>query len=262
MVSAGQLTALENLGTFSLKDPLLVTREGIVIDGYARRELAERQGISTLCCVEFDVDEDEALRRILNHHRRSSGWNDYNRIRMASELRTVARTRARSNQQAGGQFKGSSKLTEAEKVSVQREIANAAGVSEGSVTKVDQLQSVHRELLAALQSGEIRIHRAWLWRTLTQERQREQLRLHRLKRDLREKAKTLISKHRVEMSDPSLTIGDLNYVAERLSALPSRELGESEPVVIGLIDVPGKGVFLTKELFQSVGHNGRQTPNV
>ncbi len=128
MVSAGQLTALENLGTFSLKDPLLVTREGIVIDGYARRELAERQGISTLCCVEFDVDEDEALRRILNHHRRSSGWNDYNRIRMASELRTVARTRARSNQQAGGQFKGSSKLTEAEKVSVQREIANAAGV--------------------------------------------------------------------------------------------------------------------------------------
>src|SRR6266849_6671635 len=255
MVSAGQLTALENLGTFSLKDPLLVTREGIVIDGYARRELAERQGISTLCCVEFDVDEDEALRRILNHHRRSSGWNDYNRIRMASELRTVARTRARSNQQAGGQFKGSSKLTEAEKVSVQREIANAAGVSEGSVTKVDQLQSVHRELLAALQSGEIRIHRAWLWRTLTQERQREQLRLHRLKRDLREKAKTLISKHRVEMSDPSLTIGDLNYVAERLSALPSREHGESEPVVIGLIDVPGKGVFLTKELFQSVGHN-------
>jgi len=66
----------------------------------------------------------------------------------------------------------------------------------------------------------------------------------------------------VEMSDPSLTIGDLNYVAERLSALPSRELGESEPVVIGLIDVPGKGVFLTKELFQSVAHNGRQTPNV
>lgn len=261
-VSSTQLAALEDLGDFSFEDPLLITREGIIIDGYARRELAERQGVSTLCCVEFDVDEDEALRRILNHHRRSSGWNDYNRIRMASELRTVARKRAYANQQAGGRLKGSSNLTKAEKVSVRREISNAAGVSEGSVTKVDQLGVVHPELLAALQSGEIRIHRAWLWRTLTQAQQREQLRLQRLKRDLREKAKTLISKHRVEMSDPSVTISDLNYVAKRLSALPSRELGESESVLIGLIDVPVKGVFLTRELFQAICANERSTSHV
>lgn len=209
-----------------LKDPLLITREGIIIDGYARRELAEKQGISTLCCVELDVDEDEALRRILDHHRRSSGWNDYNRICMASKLRDVTRTRAHANQQAGGRFKASSKLTKAEKVSVRREIADAADVSEGSVTKVDQLEGLHPELVAALQSGEIRIHRAWLWRTFTPERQREQLRLYRLKKDLREKAKRLISKHRQEISYPSVTVDDLNHLAKWLSALPTSELGE------------------------------------
>jgi hypothetical protein len=86
--------------------------------------------------VELDVDEDEALRRILDHHRRSSGWNDYSRIRVASKLREATRKRAEANQQAGGRFKASSKLTKAEKVSVRKEIAHAAGVSEGSVTKV------------------------------------------------------------------------------------------------------------------------------
>jgi hypothetical protein len=189
-VSLVQLTAIQNLGDVVFRDPLLITRAGIIIDGYARRELAEKQGISTLCCVELDVDEDEALQRILDHHRRSSGWNDYNRICIASKLRDITRTRAQANQQAGGRLKGSSKLTKAEKVSVRREIAHAAGVSEGSVTKVDQLELLHPELLMALQSSEIRIHRAWLWRTFAPDGQREQLRLYRQERPARESEET------------------------------------------------------------------------
>jgi hypothetical protein len=261
-VSSVQLTAVQNLGEDVFKSPLLITRAGIIIDGYARRELAEKQGILTLCCVELDVDEDEALRRILDHHRRSSGWNDYNRIRIASNLREATRQRAKANQQAGGRFKASSKLTKAEKVSVRKEIAHAAGVSEGSVTKVDQLEGLHPELVAALQSGEIRIHRAWLWRTCTPERQREQLRSYRLERDLREKAKRLISKHRQDVSEPSVTLNDLIHLAQRLSALPTSELGESDPVLIGLIDLPVNGVFLTKALFQAFCHQERSTAHV
>jgi hypothetical protein len=251
-VSPAQLTALQDFGNLSLKYPLLITREGIIIDGYARRELAEKQGISTLCCVEVDVDEEEARRRMLNHHRRSFGWNDYNRIRIASESRTVVQTRARANQRAGGQFKGLSKLTKADRISVRKEIANEAGVSEGSVTKVDQLRNVHPEVLNALCCGEIRIHRAWSWRLLPLEQQREQLRLYRLKRDLERKARALISNHKVQMPDPPLTVGDLDYVSKRLAALPAREPGEPEPIFIGLIDVPGRGVFVTKELFQAL----------
>ncbi|HEX6503457.1 MAG TPA: hypothetical protein VF011_09420 [Terriglobales bacterium] len=68
---------------------------------------------------------------ILNKHRRSAGWNDYNRIRLASRLADVIRIQARANQQAGGHLKGSSNLTEA---NVRKEIATAASVCEGNVT--------------------------------------------------------------------------------------------------------------------------------
>jgi hypothetical protein len=254
-VSPAQLAAIQELGDLAFKDPILITAEGIIIDGYARRELAEKLGIPALCCVEFNIDEEESLRRILNNHRRSSGWNDYNRIKMASKLRDLVRRRAVTNQEAGGKLKGLSKLTEANRVNVRKEIAIAAGVSEGSVTKVDQLEGVHPELLAALQSGEIRIHRAWLWRTFTQERQREHLRLYRMERGLKQKAKTLISKHRVKTPTTAtpllVTTAAFTAVANLLSAMPSYQIGQSQPILIGVLDVPGKGVFLTKELFQA-----------
>jgi hypothetical protein len=144
-VSAEQLAALTHLGDLVFKDPLLITREGVIIDGYARKEYAEKLGVSTLACVELDLGEEEALRMILVKHRRSPGWNDYNRIRMAARLKDVIRLRARSNQQAGGHFKGLSKLTEAK---VRKEIAAAAGVSEGNVTKVEQVRDSDPEVLA------------------------------------------------------------------------------------------------------------------
>jgi len=122
-VSPAQLASIMRLGEFAFKDPLLVTRQGVIIDGYARKEYADSLGISTLSCVELDVSEEEALRVILSKHRRSAGWNDYNRIRMASRSKEVVRRRARDNQQAGGRLKGSSKLTEAH---VRTEIAKAA----------------------------------------------------------------------------------------------------------------------------------------
>ena len=143
-VSPAQLAALKRAGWLALKDPLLVTREGLIIDGYARREYADNLGIATLPCVEIDSDKEEALHLILNKHRRSPGWNDYNRIRMASQLKDRFRELARSNQQAGGSLKGSSKLTE---VSVRKKIAEAAGVCEGNVTKVDQLLNSDQQIL-------------------------------------------------------------------------------------------------------------------
>jgi hypothetical protein len=83
---------------------------------------------------------------------------------MATLLKDILRASARANQQAGGRLKGSSNLTEA---NVRKEIADAASVCEGNVTKVDQLRHSDPEILKALQTGEIRIHKAWLWRRLS-----------------------------------------------------------------------------------------------
>ena len=72
-VSPAQLAAVKRAGKLALKDPLLVTREGIIIDGYARKKYADILGISTLPCVEIDADTEEALLLMLNKHRGSVG---------------------------------------------------------------------------------------------------------------------------------------------------------------------------------------------
>jgi hypothetical protein len=253
-VSPPQFASIKRLGESAFKDPLLVTRQGVIIDGYARKEYADSLGISTLLCVELDVSEEEALRVILNKHRRSAGWNDYNRIRMAARLKDVVRRRARANQQAGGHLKGSSKLTEA---NVRKEIATAAGVCEGNVTKVDQLCNADPEVLKALATGEIRIHRAWLWRQLARQQQRERLRQHRL-RELKREVCTLVHKHRArtEAEMKSLMTADLGHLIQGLSTLRLSDSADSESIPILRIDAPGPIVFLTTELYELFSHKG------
>jgi hypothetical protein len=265
-VTSAQLSAIEELGDLAFKDPLLITRDRVIIDGYARWELAKKQGILRLPCIEFDIDEEEALRRILKRHRRSYGWNDYNRICMASELKVSTRRKAQVNQRTGGQIKGSSKLTEAEKVDVRREVAKAAGVSVGNVAKVDQLRrNAHPEILQALHSGEVRIHRAWKWSTMAPEQQRNQLRIYRLERGLKKTARALISRQRAESLPPtsdvrSLSVGDLNALASEISSMSASGSGESDPIIISSIDVPGRVVFLTEELFRAVATQQEENP--
>ena len=43
-VSASQLSALEERGDLAFKEPIVITRNGFIVDGYARRELARLQG--------------------------------------------------------------------------------------------------------------------------------------------------------------------------------------------------------------------------
>lgn len=253
-VSAAQLASIKCLGESAFKDPLLVTRQGVIIDGYARREYAGILGISTLLCLELDISEEEALRVILNKHRRSAGWNDYNRIRMASRLKEVIGRRARANQQVGGHLKGSSKLTEA---NVRKEIARAASVCEGNVTKVDQLSNADPEVLKALASGEIRIHRAWLWRQLAWQQQRERLRQYRL-RELKREVCTLVHKHRArtEAQIKSIMPAELAHLIRGLSTLRLSDSAGPESIPVLRIDAPGPIVFLTTELYELFSHEG------
>jgi hypothetical protein len=258
-VSPVQLAAIKRLGDLALRDPLLVTREGVIIDGYGRKAYAESVGISTLACVEFDIGEEEALRMILSKHGRSAGWIDYNRIRMASRLKNVLRMRARANQQAGGHFKGSSNLTEA---NVRKEIAEAAGVSEGNVTKFDQLHKSDPQVLNALATGEIRIHRAWLWRELPPQQQREQLRRYRLKKSLKQPIMTCALRKRARRSNRVvLTLAKLKELLQRASSMPSSDGENSELIEIGLIESPGKRVLLTTELYEALWIQGSANEN-
>jgi hypothetical protein len=193
----------------------VITQDRTILDGYARFELARLQGRATLPCIEYELTESEALHWLLQKHRRSSGLNAFSRILLALDLEAGFKEKARANQQAGGRNKGSSKLAEAERLDIRREIGAAAGVGVGNVSKVKRLTSTaHSELLQALRSGEISIHRASLWCKESPERQREELRLHQSERGIKKTIRRLVSRHR-RKSRPALPAGQI----AQLSAL-------------------------------------------
>jgi hypothetical protein len=252
---ASQLSGLIARGDFAFREPLVITRERIIIDGYARLELARLRGLLVLPCIEYELTEGEALHWLLQRHLRSNGLNAFSRILLALELEPWFKERSRSNQRIGGQNKGSSKLTEAERLDVRAKIAAAAGVSVGNVSKVKQLtMTAKSELLQALRTGETSIHRAWQWSKLSAEKQREGLRQYRLTKLIRHTNRDLISRHRTE--PPSL-VTDLGSLIRRLSGLEDnnanpvcvvvlkgRDLGRtvvvSEQLLSGNSDVEGK----------------------
>lgn len=255
-VSPAQLAGIKRWGDLAIRDPLLVTREGVIIDGHARKAFADSLGVSTLACVEFNIGEEDALRMILSKHGRCVGWNDYNRIRLASQLKNALQIQARANQQAGGHLKGKSNFTEA---NVRKEIAAAAAVSEPQVTKVDQLRNSDPEILNALATGEIRIHRAWLWRKLSPEEQREELRQYRLRKGLKQPVKArALRNHSRSPNRVVLTVAKLRELLQQASSTLSSDREKSELIEIGLIKAPGKTVLLTTELYEALWSEGSE----
>jgi hypothetical protein len=249
-VSVCKLSALAERGDLAFREPLVITRDHTIVDGYARWELARLQGRATLPCIEYELTESEALHWLLQRHRRSDGLNAFTRILLALDLEADLKEKARSNQQAGGQNKGSSKLTEAERLDVRREIAAAAGVSVGNVSKVKQLQvTAHPELLQALRSGEISIHRAWRWSKAPPEKQREELRLYQS--DIKKSIRLLLSQHG---SKGLPTVSDIGNLAKQLSALEAK-LG---PITVAVVKASGRTVFLTEELSQALRLGSQQ----
>ena len=246
-VHACQLSAIAELGDLAFREPLVITQDHIILDGFARWTLARLQGRPTLACIEYEMSETEALQNLLQRHRRSSGLNDFIRICLALELEPFLKAKGRAKQQAGGQNKGSSILTEAERLDVRKEIARIAGVSAGNVTKVKQLTATaHSDIIKALRERELSIHRAWLWSKLSPEEQREKLWLNQSKRGIGKTIRHLLSHYLPKNSPPALNVGDL---IKLVSALQSGKLAS---VRVVSINVPGKAIFVTEELFRTL----------
>jgi hypothetical protein len=252
-VPACQLSALANLGDLAFVEPLLITRDHIILDGFARWTLARHRKRPTLACIENNMSEDYALQYIVQRHRRSSGLNDFVRICLALELESFLKEKAQANQKAGGRIKGSSNLTRAETLDIRREIARIAGVSVGNVTKVKQLMTnVHPDLISALQQKELSIHRAWLLSKLSQQKQREELLDYHSERGISRTIRRLISAH-VPMS--SLPVIESNDLTALVSAVQSGKLASIKVVSI---NVPGRVIFVTEDVLRSLQSPGHQ----
>jgi hypothetical protein len=242
MVLASHLSQIAEAKDVALREPLTVTRDRTVLDGYARWELARQQGMKALPCLEFDLSEAEALHWLIQRHRRSKGLNDYCRILLALDLEPWLKEQARSNQQLGGQQKGSSNLTEADRMDVRAKLAVVAGVSTGNLSKARHLASnAHPSVQEALRTGEVSIHCASLW-LRDPPKQLDQLRLHQSKRGLSQRIDSLLNRHSRPRQSQDL---NLQRVLNSLSELaPERK----SSILISELDIPGKIILISSEL--------------
>jgi hypothetical protein len=261
-VTGSQLSALAAQGSIALQQPLMITRDRRIIDGYARLDFARRQGRVSILCIEYNLTDEEALIWLIQSRRPCRGLNAYIRILMALDLAPDLQEKARAKQQAGGQNKHSSNLTKATRLDVRSEIASVAGSSTGNVTKVSQLRrTAHPTVEEALRGGEISIHKAWLWRNESLETQFKNLRLWRLERGIRRKARILVAEHQaaIQRSAPEPIPFRLTELVSLVSCLSTMSIGESSEfgtVAMATLDVPGKGIYITGELMQALSTKG------
>ncbi len=194
--STQDLSILTERGDSAFTDPITITHENVIVEGYAIWQLAKLKQRSTLACIVRQMNSEEALLHLLTRNRGSKGIGEFARILIALELEPWFRERAKSNQRFGGRGKGSSQLAEAERLDVRVEVARAAGVSTGNVSKVKQiLQTGIPQIREALLEGEIRINRAAAWAKSPEFVQARHLSDHRNRNGIRRTIHELLRKH-------------------------------------------------------------------
>ena len=161
---------------------------------------------------------------------------------MALQLESHWRARARERQRQGGTGKLSSNLTEAGTMDVRAEIARAAGVGAGNVSKVKQLLDTAAPCCARSPApDEISIHRAWQWRRLRPSQQNKELDQYRSRKDINHTIRHLLRKRR-DRQDKAFTI-------EQLSARLAGRRDRLANATLHVVDLPGPALIVTRDLY-------------
>lgn len=117
-------------------------------------------------------------------------------------------------------------------------------------------ETAHAEVEQAVRTREISIHKAWQWSQESPKKQLENLRLRRLERGIKKKARALVAKHlaKLQPSTPNLppfTMSDLIRLLNCLSTMSLDESAAFGTVAVATLDVPGKGIYMTPELVRT-----------
>jgi hypothetical protein len=233
-------------------DPISITRDGTILNSHEVCELARRRGLERVSCLEYNLDEAEALLWIIQHSHKTQELNSYHRVVLALDYEPSFRERARKNQRLGGQYKGLTTLSEAQAINCRREIAALARVSEGTLAKVRRL--LHAgcpELLEALREEEVSIDCAFRW-LHDPEKQVDQLTLYRSLGGITRTIDTLLHRHRVA-HPRARTEFDIQRIG---SALAVMDRERTSSILVGAIPTSGKVILLSNELLQALESQG------
>ncbi len=96
---------------WAMCEPLLITTDGTILDGHVRWQVAMDRHQPSLCCIEYDLTEEEALEFLLARHHKSVGLNAFCRIVAALKLEPYYRASNSRRPQAASVNTRSSNLT-------------------------------------------------------------------------------------------------------------------------------------------------------
>lgn len=232
-------------------EPLVTTSDGTILDGHARWQVAREKQQPMLPCLVYDVSEEEALGIVLQRHRAAGGLNAYARILLALRLephfrKEIASSVVRPGETIIGRRKPSSNLTKRESRDVRRDIARIACVSTGNVTKVKQLvDGAIPAIRERLLRGDVSIHRAWQWRTLSEKAQRDALWAYLNRRGLTTTIRQLVSRH-VKSPLPGQPIDIVPMIVRGLATCDLADLA------VAVVDVPGNAVVVTRACYEDL----------
>jgi len=243
---------------FLLKDqpmpePILITTSGTILAGFERWRSAILEGRSEIQCIEYPISDDQALQFILRRHQPQRGWNAFVRIRLALTLELHFQRRALDNMRAGGRYKGSANLPEAQHVDVRQEIAHTARVGSRNVSKVKTiLQTAHPRLIDALAQGRLKIHRAHQWCRLPKATQLEQFTRYTWERKRDKVIRQAIAQPKADTTSPDLIM--------LLDAMRRQETRQPGSVVLRVSRLRRTIVLIGEDLLTDLPSQGGAAP--
>lgn len=147
--------------------------------------------------------------------------------------------------------KGLSRLTIAHRVNTRREVARLAGVSCGNVRKVKNiLAHACSSLRQAAREEEVSINLADKWCLEPEAQQQEHLRLMRIERGIKRKARNLVAAHLARVS-PSTRDRQVIKLSDLVGLL--NDIGSVE---VEIVNAPGRAMLVTEELIRSLTPQG------
>jgi hypothetical protein len=141
--------------------PILITQDGLIIEGEDRVEAAKAQGMVEVMCEIYNLSRGDSLILLLRECRELKGLNRACRIELALLLEVAIKRRAASNQLSGRKLDLPPNLAEDPHIDTREEVARIAYASTGNVDKVRRiLKSGIEELKLAVRAETISINAA------------------------------------------------------------------------------------------------------
>ena len=142
-----------------IREPLVVWGDTL-IDGHNRLSIAQAHGLDYATVnMDFANEQDAKAWIILNQFGRRN-LSLFERARLALELKPIIADRAKDNLRIAAEMTNTGLQTSVKAVNTQKELADIAGVSHDTISKVEKIETAP-DISAKVKSGELSINQGY-----------------------------------------------------------------------------------------------------